>query len=72
MDHFFVVVVDHRVIISLNPTKTKCMFFPTNKNMKQFHAVIFKNESIECVKACCLLGFKIPTDILNINIDATI
>ena len=29
-----------------NPTKTKCMFFPTNKNMKQC-PVIFKNESIE-------------------------
>ena len=30
-----------------NPTKTKCMFFPTNKNMKQF-PVIFKSESILC------------------------
>ena len=28
----------------------------TNKNMKQF-PVIFKNESIEFVKECCLLGF---------------
>ena len=53
-----------------NPTKTKCMFFPTNKNMKQF-PVIFKNESIEFVKECCLLGFKISTDILNRIIDAT-
>ena len=54
-----------------NPTKTKCMFFPTNKNMKQC-PVIFKNESIEFVKECCLLGFKISTDVLNRNIDATI
>ena len=54
-----------------NPTKTKCMFFPTSKNMKQF-PVIFKNESIEFVKEFCLLGFKISTDILNRNIDATI
>ena len=54
-----------------NPTKTKCMFFPTNKNMKQF-PVIFKNESIEFVKECCLLGFKISTDILNRNIGARI
>ena len=29
-----------------NPTKTKCMFFPTNKNMKQW-SVIFKNESMK-------------------------
>ena len=47
------------------------MFFPTNKNMKQC-PVIFKNESIEFVKECCLLGFKISTDLLNRNIDATI
>ena len=32
--------------------------------MKQF-PVIIKNESIEFVKECCLLGFKISTDILN-------
>ena len=59
----------HHLIFNL--TKTKCMFFPTNKNMKQF-PVIFKNESIEFVKDCCLLGFKISTDILNRNIDAKI
>ena len=53
-----------------NPTKTKCMLFPRNKNMKQF-PVIYKNESIEFDKECCLLGFKISTDILNKNIDAT-
>ena len=53
------------------PTKTKCMFFPTNKNMKQF-PVMFKNESIEFVKECCLIGLKISTDIVNRNIDATI
>ena len=41
-----------------NPIKIKCMFFPTNKNMKQC-PVIFKNESIEFVKECCFLGFKI-------------
>ena len=34
--------------------------------------VILKNESIEFVKECCLLGLKISTDILNRNIDATI
>ena len=39
--------------------------------MKQF-PVIFKNESSEFVKACCLLGFKISTDVLNKNIDASI
>ena len=39
--------------------------------MKQF-PVIFKNDSIEFVKECCLLGFKISTDVLNRNIDATI
>ena len=39
--------------------------------MKQF-PVIFKNESIEFVKECCLLGFKISTDVLNRNIAATI
>ena len=56
-----------------NPTKTKCMLFPTNKNMKQFPATsIFKNESIKFVKERCLLGFIISTDILNRNIDATI
>ena len=54
----------HHLIFS--PTKTKCMFFPTNKNMKQF-PVIFKNESIEFVKECCLLGCKISTDVLNRN-----
>ena len=42
--------------------------FPTNKNMKKC-PVIFKNESIEFVKECCLLGFKISTDVLNRNID---
>ena len=42
-----------------------------NKNMEQF-PVIFKNESIEFVKECCRLGFKISTDILNRNTDATI
>ena len=47
------------------------MLFPTNKNIKQF-PVIFKNESIEFVKECCLLGFKISTDVLNRNIDAII
>ena len=30
-------------------------------NMKQC-PVIFKNESIEFVKECCLLGFKISTE----------
>ena len=35
-------------------------------------AVLFKNESVEFVKECCLLGFKISTDVLNRNIDATI
>ena len=59
----------HDLIFNL--TKSKCMFFPTNKNMKQC-PVIFKNESIEFVKECCLLGFKISTDVLNRNIDATI
>ena len=39
--------------------------------MKQF-PVIFKNESIEFDKEYCLVGFKISTDILNRNIDATI
>ena len=62
-------LVVHHLI--LNPTKTICMFFPTNKNMKQL-PVIFKNESIEFVKKCCVLGFKISTDILNKIIDATI
>ena len=33
---------------------------------------IFINESIEFVKEWCLLGFKISTDVLNRNIDATI
>ena len=41
-----------------NPTNSKCMFFPTKKNIKQF-PVIFKNEFIEFVKECCILGFKI-------------
>ena len=39
--------------------------------VKQF-PVIFNNESIEFVKECCLLGFKISTDVLNRNIEATI
>ena len=49
----------HHLIFNL--TKTKCMFFPTNKNMKQCPVTI-KNESIEYVKECCLPGFKISTD----------
>ena len=38
--------------------------------MKQF-PVIFKNESIEFVKECYLMRFKISTDVPNRNIDAT-
>ena len=58
------------MLVKIKPTKTKCMFFPTNKYMKQC-PVTFKNESIEFVKECCLLGFKISTDVVNRNIDAT-
>ena len=61
----------HGKVCWLIAYKTKCMFFPTNKNMKQC-PVIFKNESIKFVKECCLRGFKISTDVLNRNIDATI
>ena len=32
-----------------NPTKTKCMFFPTNKNMKQY-PVIFKMSLLNLLK----------------------
>ena len=32
-----------------NPTKTKCMFFPTNKNIKQF-LVIFKMSLLNLLK----------------------
>ena len=38
------------------------MFISANKNIKQF-LLIFKNEKIEFVKECCLLGLEISTDI---------
>ena len=39
--------------------------------MKQL-PIIFKYESIEFIKECCLLGFNISTDILIRNTDTTI
>ena len=57
--------------LMFNPTKTKCMFFPTNKNLKQF-SITYKNEKIEFVKESCLFGFKISTHIQNRNIEVRI
>ena len=34
------------------------VLYSTNKSMKQLPAVIFKNESIELFKECCLLDLK--------------